>query len=107
MATPITGDMASTVPVKQQQGVTLHNMPQVGYRDISDASHPINQSNLSGKRLGALVIAVDEGNISTGRMSLMIAHGSGPTDGWSPLVSRFISEPQYQPVYSDIDSVSA
>lgn len=104
MATPITGDMASTVPIKQQQGVTLHNMPHVDFRAISDASHPINQSNLSGKRLGALVLAVDERYmaIGEGRMSLLIAHGSAPTDGWSPLFAGSVSAPQWKPVYPEI-----
>lgn len=93
-STHITGDRAEN---KRRFGVTLHNMPTVPLSAISDPKHSINISSESGKRMGALVLAVDEGFELTGRMSLMIAHGSRITDGWSAIWSSFVEQPQYIP----------
>lgn len=100
MATPITGDSTAQVPRLQQVGVTLHNMPHVDFSAITDATHPINQSAMSGKRLGALVLAVDERLIEGGesRISLLVAHGSNATDGWSALFASRINDAQWNPV---------
>jgi len=99
--TPITGDAGSQVQAQKQVGVTLHNMPQVDFTAITDASHPINQANLSGKRIGSLVLAVDTEQVESGdsRISLMIAHGNNPEDGWSALFASHVSGAQWTPVY--------
>ncbi|MDU8456699.1 MULTISPECIES: hypothetical protein [Pseudomonas syringae group] len=103
MSTPITGDASSQVKAQQQVGVTLHNMPKVDFTAITDASHPINQSNLSGKRLGSMVLAVDSEQVESGsgRISLLVAHGSNPEDGWSALFASRIGNAQWTPAYPD------
>lgn len=78
-------------------------MPNVDFTAITDASHAINQSNLSGKRMGSLVLAVDSKQVESGmgRISLMIAHGSKPEDGWSALFAGRINDAQWKPVYPE------
>ncbi|EJZ56407.1 hypothetical protein I1A_000715 [Pseudomonas fluorescens R124] len=93
-STHITGDRAEN---KRRFGVTLHNMPTVPLSAIIDPKHSINISSESGKRMGALVLAVDEGSELTGRMQLMIAHGSRMNDGWSTIWSSFVEQPQFVP----------
>ncbi|NYH08246.1 hypothetical protein [Pseudomonas moraviensis] len=93
-STHITGDRAEN---KRRFGITLHNMPAVPLSAITDPKHSINISSESGKRMGALVLAVDEHFELTGRMQLMIAHGSRITDGWSAIWSSFVEQPQFIP----------
>ncbi len=57
MATPLTGDIKNRTGVKKE-GVTLHNMPVVTEAALLKKGHVINQSAVSGKRLGSVVTIV-------------------------------------------------
>lgn len=71
---PITGDKYQA---QAQIGVTLHNMPVYPKEFLMDGGHPLNQSNLSGKRLGAVVLAT-----GYAKPVLYTAAGSSPVDAW-------------------------
>lgn len=78
MATPpnIIGDIKDHKEVLKE-GVTLHNMPVVLSASLLNKAHVINERNVSGKRLGALVTAVVSGS-----PVLFQAAGEDPTDKW-------------------------
>ncbi|QZI86097.1 hypothetical protein PODOV006v2_p0003 [Vibrio phage 15E36.1] len=60
MTTPLTGDIKDRVEVKKE-GVTLHNMPVVAEASLASLTHVINNSAVSGKRVGSVVTIVKAG----------------------------------------------
>jgi hypothetical protein len=80
MATPLTGDIHNRVETKKN-GVTFHNYPQVLDTEMADVTNSLNKASISGKRLGAHVIAV---NAAETEAAIYVAAGSAPADPWVP-----------------------
>ncbi|MDT0500112.1 MULTISPECIES: hypothetical protein [unclassified Halomonas] len=69
---PVTGDL--TQNNSYQTKATAFPYTKVAVADLGNASHPVNQTYLSGKQDGAGVVGDD--------YSLYIATGSASTDTW-------------------------
>lgn len=73
---PVTGD--ATQNQSYQATATAFPYTAVPAAEIADASDPINQEYLSGKRKGAGIV-VEE---ASGALHIYLATGSAPTDPW-------------------------
>ncbi len=71
-----TGDTSKQV---QTIAVSLE-LPIVAQADILDETHPVNQSHLSGKQLGARVLMATDGDPTV--CVPVCATGSADVDGW-------------------------
>lgn len=76
MALPITGQLT---PVAKQTYATHLIAPIVPQAYLADSAHPINNTALSGKQKGALVLCQ---LTATGKLVYAFARGSAPTDLW-------------------------
>lgn len=70
----ITGAQPSSV---KTQAVTTIN-PIVAVADVEDATHPINDATLSGKKSGSVITVVTASNAYV----QAVAQGAGTTDSW-------------------------
>lgn len=73
----VTGDATGGVNKSEKAIVTAIPFPVVLKADLDDATHPINNRNISGKRAGACVICNN-----AGAYSLVMALGPAATDVW-------------------------
>lgn len=76
MALPVTGQIT---PVAKQTYATHLIAPIVPQAFLADSAHPINDTKLSGKQKGALVLCQLS---SGGKLVYAFARGPLPTDLW-------------------------
>lgn len=81
MALPVTGQLT---PVAKQPYSTHLIAPIVPQAFLADSSHPINDTKLSGKQKGALVLCQLS---ATGKLVYAFARGPLSTDAWDTATS--------------------
>lgn len=68
-------------PVAKQPLVTCFPVSYVPVADIADIASDVNDSMVSGKALGSMILAQGAAGVWT----LYVANGSAPADTWGPV----------------------